>query len=61
MFTSIVDLFDLDVNTISSLEGMGQRSSQNLVNAIEKSKSTTLPKFLYGLGIEKLVKQLPNH
>ena len=54
MLTSIVDLYDLDVNSISSLEGMGQRSSQNLVNAIEKSKSTTLPKFLYGLGIREV-------
>ena len=54
MLTSIVDLYDLDVNAISSLEGMGQRSSQNLVNAIEKSKSTTLPKFLYGLGIREV-------
>ena len=54
MLTSIVDLYDLDVNSISSLEGMGQRSSQNLVNAIEKSKLTTLPKFLYGLGIREV-------
>ena len=63
MLTSIVDLYDLDVNSISSLEGMGQRSSQNLVNAIEKSKSTTLPKFLYGLGIreaEATAKSLAN-
>ena len=54
MLTSIVDLYDLDVNSISSLEGMGQRSSQNLVSAIEKSKLTTLPKFLYGLGIREV-------
>ena len=64
MLTSIVDLYDLDVNSISSLEGMGQRSSQNLVNAIENSKSTTLPKFLYGLGIrgvgEATAKSLAN-
>jgi DNA ligase (NAD+) len=45
------DLFDLVPSQIETLERMGEKSAQKLCAAIEASKSTTLPRFLYALGI----------
>lgn len=45
------DLYDLDVETLAGLDRMGHKSATNLVNQIERSKRTTLPRFLYALGI----------
>lgn len=45
------DLYRLDVATLSKLERMGEKSADNLIAAIEKSKQTTLPRFIYALGI----------
>ena len=45
------DVFKLDVDTFAGLERMGEKSAQNIVDAIEKSKTTTLSRFLFALGI----------
>ncbi|MFN4003672.1 MAG: NAD-dependent DNA ligase LigA [Hylemonella sp.] len=45
------DLYRLDLATLSDLDRMGEKSAQNLIDALQKSKQTTLPRFLYGLGI----------
>ncbi|HEY1773494.1 MAG TPA: NAD-dependent DNA ligase LigA [Gammaproteobacteria bacterium] len=45
------DIYKLDVKTFADLERMGEKSAQNLVDGIEKSKSTSLARFLYALGI----------
>jgi len=45
------DLYALEAPTISRLEGMGNVSASNLLNALEKSKNTTLDRFIYALGI----------
>jgi len=45
------DLFDLETSQIETLERMGEKSAQKLHAAIEAAKSTTLPRFLYALGI----------
>ena len=45
------DLYQLDIETLVSLERMAEKSAHNLVDAIEKSKTTTLAKFLFSLGI----------
>ncbi|MBP5152444.1 MAG: NAD-dependent DNA ligase LigA, partial [Lachnospiraceae bacterium] len=47
------DIFKLDrfKDDIVSLEGFGERSYQNLQDSIEKSKDTTLAKFVYSLGV----------
>lgn len=45
------DLFQLSVEQLAGLERMGPKSAQNLVDALEKSKETTLGRFLYALGI----------
>lgn len=48
---TLVDLYRLGFANLVALERMGEKSAQNLLAALEKSKSTTLPRFLYGLGI----------
>lgn len=48
------DLFRLNMPKLLSVERMGDKSAVNLLNAIEKSKETTLPKFLYSLGIREV-------
>jgi DNA ligase (NAD+) len=45
------DLFRLDAATLAGLERMGAKSADNLVAALERAKRTTLPRFLYALGI----------
>lgn len=45
------DLYGLSLSDFASLDRMAEKSAQNLVQALEKSKNTTLPRFLYALGI----------
>ena len=48
---SPADLFDLVPEQLVELERMGQKSADNLIDAIGRSKSTTFDRFLYALGI----------
>jgi DNA ligase (NAD+) len=48
---SPADLYTLDVETLSGLERMGEKSAANLVAALGRSRRTTLSRFLYALGI----------
>jgi DNA ligase (NAD+) len=48
------DLFALDAATLADLERMGSKSAVNLVEALERSKTTTLARFLYALGIREV-------
>ena len=50
----VADLYTLDQATLAGLERMGEKSATNLVAAIEKSKNTTLERFLYALGIREV-------
>lgn len=45
------DLFKLNYNTLRRLDRMGDRSAINILSSIEKAKYTTLPRFLFALGI----------
>jgi len=45
------DLYALNAAEIASLERMAEKSAQNLVQALDASKNTTLSRFLYALGI----------
>jgi DNA ligase (NAD+) len=45
------DLFSLQASQLATLERMGEKSGQKLQAAIEAAKHTTLPRFLYSLGI----------
>ncbi len=51
LVTSVADLYSLSVEQISSLERMGIKSAQNLVDAIALSKNKPYDRCLYGLGI----------
>jgi DNA ligase (NAD+) len=59
------DIYKLDVATLAGLERMAQKSAQNVINALNKSKNTTLARFIYGLGIrnvgEATAKDLATH
>lgn len=59
------DLYRLSKEQLAALERMADKSAQNLLAAIEKSKTTTLPRFIASLGIrhvgEATAKQLAEH
>lgn len=59
------DLYDLKVADILPLERMAQKSAENLVNGVEKSKSIPFERVLYALGIrfvgETVAKKLAKH
>lgn len=62
---SPADLYQLTAQQFATLERLGEKSAKNLVNALEKSKQTTLARFLYSLGIrdvgEATAAALANH
>lgn len=51
---AVADIYQLTREQLSSLERMGEKSADNLLRALEKSKQTTLPKFIYALGIREV-------
>lgn len=51
------DLYDLTVEKLLTLEGFKQKKAENLYNSIVKSKKTTLPRFLMGIGIANIGKK----
>jgi len=53
------DIYRLDPGTLAGLERMGEKSAQNVVVAIEKSKTPTLARFVYALGIPGSEKKSP--
>ena len=62
---TVADLYQLQKDDLVQLERMGDKSAENLLRAIAKSKSTTLPRFLFALGIHQVgevtAKQLARH
>jgi DNA ligase (NAD+) len=48
------DLYRLGLETLSALERMAEKSAGNVLEAIEKSKTTTLPRFVFALGIRNV-------
>lgn len=65
LILSPADLFNLTTEQVASLERMGPKSAENLINALVAAKQTSLPKFLYSLGIrevgEATAANLANH
>ena len=61
----IDDIYRLKAEDVAKLERMGEKSAENLINAIEASKQTTLARFIYALGIrevgEATAKSLAEH
>jgi DNA ligase (NAD+) len=62
---TLPDLYKLGLVGLSGLDRMADKSAKNLLEAIEKSKQTTLPRFVFGLGIrhvgEATAKELARH
>jgi DNA ligase (NAD+) len=48
------DLYSLTAAQLAQLERMGEKSAANLIAAIDRSRHTTLPRLLYGLGIREV-------
>lgn len=51
---SPVDIYKLDMPALVGLERMGEKSALKLLAAIEQSKHSTLPRFIYALGIREV-------
>ena len=62
---TLPDLYRLSLSTLTPLDRMAEKSAQKLLEALQKSKETTLPRFLFGLGIrhvgEATAKELARH
>ena len=52
--SSPADLYDLQAKALAERERMGEKSAQNVVDAIARSRRTTLPRFLFALGIPQV-------
>jgi DNA ligase (NAD+) len=65
LLESPADLYRLDIPALAALERKAEKSAHNIVQAITQSKSTTLPRFIYALGIpqvgEATAQQLAQH
>ncbi len=65
LIANVSDIFRLEKDALVQLERMGEKSADNLLAAIAKSKQTTLPRFLFALGIrevgEATAQALANH
>jgi len=48
------DLYSLEAKSLAERERMGEKSAQNVVDAITRSKQTTLPRLLFALGISQV-------
>jgi DNA ligase (NAD+) len=51
LLRSPADIYALQLEQLSELERMGEKSAANLLEAIQRSRQTTLPRLLYALGI----------
>jgi DNA ligase (NAD+) len=62
---TLPDLYRLGLTALATLDRMAEKSASNVLAGIEKSKQTTLPRFLFGLGIrhvgEATAKELVRH
>lgn len=62
---TLADIYKLDLTTLSNLERMAKKSAQNILDALETSKKTTLARFVYALGMrnvgEATAKDLAKH
>jgi DNA ligase (NAD+) len=52
--SSPADLYELEAKALAERERMGEKSAQNVIDAIARSRKTTLPRLLYALGIPQV-------
>ncbi|MDP3818359.1 MAG: NAD-dependent DNA ligase LigA [Methylotenera sp.] len=62
---TLADIYHLDLHTLINLDRMATKSAQNILNALESNKATTLARFIYALGMrnvgEATAKDLAKH
>jgi len=51
---TVADLYHLKLETLAELDRMALKSARNILDALEESKQTTLPRFLFALGIREV-------
>ena len=65
LIRTLPDLYKLGLTALANLDRMADKSAMNLLEALENSKQTTLPRFVFGLGIrhvgEATAKELARH
>lgn len=65
LISNSADLFELKAEELENMERMGKKSADNLIAALQKSKATSLGRFIYSLGIhdvgETTAQTLANH
>lgn len=54
LVSHVADVYSLDVAALEALDRMGRKSAENLRDAIDRSRATTLPRFIYALGIREV-------
>ena len=54
LLKSVADLFRLTKESVGTLDRMGEKSSENLLASVVAARQTTLPKFIYALGIREV-------
>jgi DNA ligase (NAD+) len=54
MIDTVADLYELTLEQVAGLERMAEKSAHNLLDALERSKRTTLARFVYALGIREV-------
>lgn len=54
MVATVSDLYDLKLDALSNLDRMGNKSAENIIQALNQSKKTTFARFLYALGIREV-------
>ena len=54
MIESVADLYHLELEQVTGLERMAEKSAQNLLQALEQTRTTSLARFIYALGIREV-------
>ena len=54
LVSTIADIFTLTHDQLSALDRLGDKSAQNIIDSINKSKYTTMSRFIHGLGIRNV-------
>jgi DNA ligase (NAD+) len=54
LIATVADLYRLELEPLAGLERLGEKSARNLLQALDQSRHTTLPRFLFALGIREV-------
>ena len=54
LINNVSDIFQLTLDSLSTLDRMAEKSAQNIIDAIETAKATTLARFIHALGIRNV-------